>query len=835
MSQRDRKPLFSSVEQLRRKHLLADVSSDLSRTILSVSRQHLGAIGSLHALAERGVNAVENAAEQTVEAVATIEENMVRLEWHVQQASESIAGLTARFDWGMSELLASIGGMSDSIGQLVGLATTPAQTAAYEQFEIARDAFRRRLYPECLEALNRAIDGDDKMAGYRLEWRFHMLRGVVLLGDLPEIDDGLVDREQARDAFINAARYAETDEPKEAARALLAASRAAFVEKNVVTALQNVERAIEIAPDMAESHYRAAKYRAGSSGFEAAVPSLRAAIHADPMYLLKIAADPTFQQHEENLDEFLSTVRREQLESVQPPVRAASEAIRGWSRRCIEVADHPAWQRWTTLMRGADGWGFFDLHRYEAEGFDSDRESLGELVRTLADLEERIRASLASVEDECNRYAEIASHATVARWRRVADGGDIDPTYSAQVTDDLKALRQAAIEIEEVEAQVQDAYARFARLAERCERIAGHPTMMRWREMIEGRRWKRTYRSQFEAERVALEELVTELSEYRIERVKTQVERHVAETTEEGRWLFKRKTTRMVRRLVQEERTVLVNGLGDRIPGPEMIDVSPGEFRMGPGQDEDAEPHEWARRVAITKRFQLAAKPITQQLWEAVTGENPSTQTGIFRPVHGVSWQQAVVFCNRISELFDFEPAYEIHESMLGVHVRWKGLDVDGFRLPTEAEWEYACRAGDEAQRYGKLDDIAWHRDNSGGHPHPVGRKQANAWGFADMIGNVENWVWDYAPEDDDLPPQRSASLRRTVGGSPTAEQTDPTGPAHGSLRISRGDGFLTAELFEDPETREFVRRFRAAGRRFRRATDDSPVVGLRLCRSVTD
>ncbi|ROO85432.1 formylglycine-generating enzyme required for sulfatase activity [Actinocorallia herbida] len=141
--------------------------------------------------------------------------------------------------------------------------------------------------------------------------------------------------------------------------------------------------------------------------------------------------------------------------------------------------------------------------------------------------------------------------------------------------------------------------------------------------------------------------------------------------------------------------------------------------------------------------YALGVVPVTQEQYERVTGVRPSTARGDRLPVEGVSWWDAVRFCNALSEREGLALAYR----MDGDNVSWDA-GADGYRLPTEAEWEYACRAGSEGPRYGPLDEIAWHRGNSGERVHEVGGRLANAWGFHDMLGNVWDWCWDlYDPE----------------------------------------------------------------------------------------
>lgn len=176
--------------------------------------------------------------------------------------------------------------------------------------------------------------------------------------------------------------------------------------------------------------------------------------------------------------------------------------------------------------------------------------------------------------------------------------------------------------------------------------------------------------------------------------------------------------------------------------------IGSGTFLMGSPETEEGRfrgegpQHE----VTISQPFWMADTPCTQSLWEAVMGENPSHFKGPNRPVENVNWIDVQVFLQRLNEI----------------------LPTTGslFRLPTEAEWEYACRAGNQGPTYGDLDDIAWYLKNSGGETHPVAQKKPNAWGLYDMLGNVDEWCHDgmryYSPEavtdpmgflkDDDYP-----------------------------------------------------------------------------------
>lgn len=145
------------------------------------------------------------------------------------------------------------------------------------------------------------------------------------------------------------------------------------------------------------------------------------------------------------------------------------------------------------------------------------------------------------------------------------------------------------------------------------------------------------------------------------------------------------------------------------------------------------------------KPFLLGKFPVTQELYQAVMQENPSTFKGPQKPVETVSWQEAVQFCNVLSAQSGLQPCYETPANAEALSFN---PEANGYRLPTEAEWEYACKAGNPAPRYGELDAIAWFKENSGGSTQEVGQKAPNAWGLHDLLGNVWEWCSDIYDEE---------------------------------------------------------------------------------------
>jgi len=238
-----------------------------------------------------------------------------------------------------------------------------------------------------------------------------------------------------------------------------------------------------------------------------------------------------------------------------------------------------------------------------------------------------------------------------------------------------------------------------------------------------------------------------------------------------------------VKRDAEEDHQLIVKGLGDIHHTLRFVHIPAGTFMMGSSEGERPRFSDEAQhKVTLTRPFAMMVTPVTQSLWQFVMGNNPSYFMGPDLPVERVSWEDVQDFIQKLN----------------------KKLGIDSLRLPTEAEWEYACRAGTTGTRYGELHKIAWYNGNSDGKTHPVGTKAPNAWGLYDMLGNVWEWCQDW------------------YGDYPSGSVAGPTGPSTGSGRVFRGGSWSNGTRYQ----RAAYRGSDSSGHRYHD-------LGFRLTRSV--
>lgn len=264
--------------------------------------------------------------------------------------------------------------------------------------------------------------------------------------------------------------------------------------------------------------------------------------------------------------------------------------------------------------------------------------------------------------------------------------------------------------------------------------------------------------------------------------------------------------------------------VSDMIIPDDFVLIRGGTFQMGSPETEAWRSADETQHPVAISDFYMSKYELTQKEYEEITGNNPSNFKGDNLPLENISWLDAVAYCNARSEKDGLTPVYTID----GQNVSWD-RSANGYRLPTEAEWEYACRAGTTTPFYMEKSPSAKDANYYGHYPYeiednyfsqgnlevkpgeyrqttvPVDSFSENPYGLYNMHGNVGEWVWDY------------------YGEYPTEEQTDPTGPSSGTLRVYRGGGW-----------NDFAKNMRSAYRATLEQNKGSFNLGIRLVLNAT-
>ncbi len=243
---------------------------------------------------------------------------------------------------------------------------------------------------------------------------------------------------------------------------------------------------------------------------------------------------------------------------------------------------------------------------------------------------------------------------------------------------------------------------------------------------------------------------------------------------------------------------------------PKMILIPGGQFVMGGGS---------SNSLVTLVSFYMSEVPITQLQYAHIMGKNPSKLVGDNKPVESVNWCEAIIYCNMLSKLSGLMPCYSIGTStdlnmFEATSPVWKRINcnftANGFRLPTEAEWEYAARDGKTSKPTpyagsANINSVAWYGENSGITSHNVATKEPNDLKLYDMCGNVAEWCWDYY-----------------VPNLPSGAQTNPHGPSTGDMHVKRGGSWL-----DDPQQCTVFYRSGSA------PNGKSSSLGFRVCCSM--
>jgi sulfatase modifying factor 1 len=586
------------------------------------------------------------------------EQPVVRLSYQPSEYKTKHAELPADFSWGRANRIIQTGHVQDEIKQIFPQPDNPEHIYAFPRFAKALEYFRKDDYTSALFEVLAAINGDNALKGYKKEWRFHFLAGIIHLG-FAGCNIALVNLEEAEKDFLRASKLSLAEYPAESSISLLAAGWATYCHGKMEDAERYVSEAIKQNNKLNEAYYVMGKVCLAQGKVVEGMNQLFGAISRDVFFALKAASDESYTSHGNELRALLAEWKKSKLEGFR-----------------TEITE--------------------DVFSYNATGIGKELKSLLDGYASTMHL-----LDIGKIETEWTRYKSI-------------------PIFVSKPIEKLK------IEIETLVKVVEP-----------------------YKEKV----------------------IIREKSWFRKEEAKIITKTRVAEKM------------KRIRFEVNIFRDMFMFLTGKVLAEYDMVQVEGGKFSMGDTAGVGRNDERPIQEVELDT-FLICKTQVTQKLWNLVLGTTPSNFHGYELPVEHINWFDCIEFCNKLSTMADLEPCYTIDKETKNAGglsktdpSRWIitcNWNANGYRLPTEAEWEYSAKGGKNSNFYnysgGEAEGpVAWHKNNSQYKTQNVGQKKPNELGLHDMSGNVWEWCWDW-----------HTAYQETL-------LKNPRGPETGNYRTLRG------------------------------------------------
>lgn len=284
--------------------LQISVSSDIRRLVASNSDLSAQNIRSISDVGDSIVSSIDNLGSK-------IDDGFDLLAMEISDVRISVDRLSTICETGFSEISLRLSRLNESIEELIEIAKTPDQTWAFEQFEISRNAFERRLYMDSLDYINRAISGYGDRGGFKLEHRFYILRGLIKLGNEKNFDPAIVDPADAKTDFLLGARYAEHVDNEGMAKANQLAGWAAYCAGEIANSEIYLRKSMELRSDDAHTKFLLAKNLMNQNRVEEARPLFVQAMVSDYNYAIRAGADEDFLDHKNIVESWINYYRND--------------------------------------------------------------------------------------------------------------------------------------------------------------------------------------------------------------------------------------------------------------------------------------------------------------------------------------------------------------------------------------------------------------------------------------------------------------------------------------------------------------------------------------------